>query len=215
MVTYFKSPPAWLRWYYPQLVWRMPHHPGEKKIYLTFDDGPHPTITPWVLEELKKYKALATFFCIGNNIKKHGDTFQQICDQGHAVANHTFNHPDGWKCSDEDYLKEISTTEPLTGSGLFRPPYGRIKKSQIRLLQQQFPQMKIIMWSRLSADFDTAITGQQALSNLLDAKIQGGDIFLFHDSEKALDRLKVALPGTLQFFSEKGFTFEKINAFQL
>lgn len=204
---YLTKTPFWLRSLYPSLVWRMPVE-GEKKIYLTFDDGPHPQATPFVLDQLAAYGAKATFFCIGKNVVAEPEIYQRIIAEGHSIGNHTQHHLNGWKTDDATYLNDISTAEQYIASDLFRPPYGRIKRSQIKSLQQQ--QKKIIMWDVLSADFDTRLTGEACLAYVL-YHTQPGSIILFHDSEKAWDRMSVALPKVLKHFSERGFRFEGIN----
>jgi len=203
---YLTKTPFWLRSLYPSLVWRMPVE-GEKKIYLTFDDGPHPQATPFVLDQLAAYGAKATFFCIGKNVVAEPEIYQRIIAEGHSVGNHTQLHLNGWKTDDIAYLNDIATAEQSISSNLFRPPYGRIKRSQIKALHQQ--QKKIIMWDVLSADFDTRLTGEACLAYVL-YHTQPGSIILFHDSEKAWDRMSVALPKVLKHFSERGFGFERI-----
>lgn len=203
---YLTKTPFWLRSLYPSLVWRMPVE-GEKKIYLTFDDGPHPQATPFVLDQLAAYGAKASFFCIGKNVAAEPDIYQRILAEGHTVGNHTQHHLNGWKTDDAAYLHDIATAQEYISSNLFRPPYGRIKRSQIKALHQQ--QKKIIMWDVLSADFDTRLTGEACLAYVL-YHTQPGSIVLFHDSEKAWDRMSVALPKVLEYFSEKGFRFEGI-----
>lgn len=204
---YLTKTPFWLRSLYPSLVWRMPVE-GEKKIYLTFDDGPHPQATPFVLDQLAAYGAKATFFCIGKNVVAEPEIYQRIIAEGHSIGNHTQHHLNGWKTDDVTYLNDIAMAERSIASHLFRPPYGRIKRSQIKSLQQQ--QKKIIMWDVLSADFDTRLTGEACLAYVL-YHTQPGSIILFHDSEKAWDRMSVALPKVLKHFSERGFRFEGIN----
>jgi peptidoglycan-N-acetylglucosamine deacetylase len=205
-IMYLTKTPFWLRSLYPSLVWRMPVQ-GEKKIYLTFDDGPHPQATPFVLDQLAAYGAKATFFCIGKNVAAEPEIYQRIIAEGHTVGNHTQHHLNGWKTDDATYLDDIATAQQYISSNLFRPPYGRIKRSQIKALHQQ--QKKIIMWDVLSADFDIGLTGEACLAYVL-YHTQPGSIVLFHDSAKAWDRMSVALPKVLEYFSEKGFRFEGI-----
>lgn len=205
-IMYLTKTPFWLRSLYPSLVWRMPVQ-GEKKIYLTFDDGPHPQATPFVLDQLAAYGAKATFFCIGKNVAAEPEIYQRIIAEGHTVGNHTQHHLNGWKTDDATYLDDIATAQQYISSNLFRPPYGRIKRSQIKALHQQ--QNKIIMWDVLSADFDIGLTGEACLAYVL-YHTQPGSIVLFHDSAKAWDRMSVALPKVLEYFSEKGFRFEGI-----
>ena len=203
---------------FPNYVWDIPNR--ENKIYLTFDDGPTPEITEWTLEQLKKYDAKATFFCIGNNIEKHPDIFQKIIDDNHAVGNHTFNHLKGWETDTNEYVENTRRCSLLMrekGKGIsdkgdtfefFRPPYGKIKTSQSRTLRRLG--YKIIMWDVLSRDFDQTITPEKCLDNVLQ-HIECGSIIVFHDSVKAAQNLKYVLPKTLTFLKEKGFVCAKID----
>jgi peptidoglycan-N-acetylglucosamine deacetylase len=192
-------------------IWDIPN--TENKIYLTFDDGPTPEITEWVLQELEKYNAKATFFCIGNNIEKHPEIFEKVIAKGHSIGNHTFNHLNGWKTSTEEYLKNsiqcsVISKLNIEHCKLFRPPYGKIKTTQAKKLRQLG--YKIIMWDVLSADFDTSISKGNCLENVLQ-NVKPGSIIVFHDSVKAFPNLEYALPKTLKFLKEKGFIFEKLN----
>ena len=143
--------------FYPSFLWEMPK--GEKKLYITFDDGPHPTITPQVLEILKKFNAKATFFCVGNNVKKYKETFELIKKEGHSVGSHTFNHERGWKTKTKDYVNSVKEACNLIKSPLFRPPHGRIKFSQVRALNKKFrisesQNLRIVAWTVISYDWD-------------------------------------------------------------
>lgn len=190
-------------------VWDIPNL--EKKVYLTFDDGPTPEITEWVLEELKKQQVKATFFCIGKNIKSHKDIFLKTIAEGHSVGNHTYNHLKGWDTSTEDYLDNVALCNVETNNHkplLFRPPYGKITKSQSKeLLKQGY---KIIMWDVLSADFDQTITPEKCLENVLQ-NVQSGSIIIFHDSVKAFKNLEYTLPKSLVILKQRGFIFETIQ----
>ncbi len=197
---------------FSKYTWDIPNN--ENKIYLTFDDGPMPEITEWVLEELKKYDVKATFFCIGNNIEKYPDVFAKVINEGHSVGNHTFNHLNGWKTPTEDYLENvklcevsISNLKPKT-SNLFRPPYGKIKASQAKKVKQLG--YKIIMWDVLSADFDIEISPENCLDNVL-SNVKSGSIIVFHDSIKAFPNLEYTLPKTLKILTDRGFVFEKLD----
>ncbi len=197
---------------YHQCIWKMPS--TEKKIYLTFDDGPHPLITNFVLDELKQYNASASFFCIGDNVKKFPETYHRIINEGHTVGNHTFNHLNGWKTPDEKYLNNIVEASKWIDSKLFRPPYGKITRFQISQLHKNRFQMKTIMWTVLSGDFDPKITGEKCLQNCI-KNTSNGSIIVFHDSEKAAERMQYALPKLLKHYSALGFTFEKLpHSFQ-
>lgn len=191
--------------FYPLLTWQI--KTDEKVIYLTFDDGPHETATPFVLNILKKYNAKATFFCIGKNVQLHSEIYERIINEGHSVGNHTFNHLNGWEVNDENYLSDIANASSVIQSKLFRPPYGRIKKLQAKILQ---PNYNIIMWSVLSGDFDVNLSPQKCLNNVIKNTAKGS-IVVFHDSAKAMERLKFALPKTLEYFSEKGYVFKSIT----
>jgi peptidoglycan/xylan/chitin deacetylase (PgdA/CDA1 family) len=202
---YLASTPWWLRIFYPTLEWQV--DTTDKCIYLTFDDGPHETATPFVLDMLKQFDAKATFFCIGNNVRQHKEIYNRIIAEGHSVGNHTQNHLNGWKTSDYNYIKDISIAGEHIKSTLFRPPYGRIRRSQIKKLQLPDSNLRIIMWSVLSGDFDTSINGGQCLQNVLKYSKEGS-IVVFHDSAKAWERLQYALPKTLEYFSKKSYKFK-------
>jgi len=198
-------------------VWDIPN--TENKIYLTFDDGPTPEITEWVLQELKKHNAKATFFCIGKNIEAHPEVFTKVINEGHSIGNHTFNHLNGWQTATEKYLENVELCKTASHNyrncklitdncKLFRPPYGKIKTSQSKKLRQLG--YKIIMWDVLSADFDQTISPEQCLENVL-KNVKSGSIIVFHDSVKAFPNLEYTLPKTLDFLKEKGFGFDIIT----
>jgi len=205
---YLAKTPKWVRKLFTGSIWEMPE--TKKAIYLTFDDGPHPLITPFVLDELHKFNAKATFFCIGKNVAEHQAAFKRVLDDGHAVGNHTHTHLDGWKTSNAKYLQNILEAKNYIDSHLFRPPYGRITRNQRKLLMQQDEPFIIIMWSILSGDFDVNIKPEKCLENVL-KNTKSGSVIVFHDSEKAYERLKYTLPAVLKYFSERGYYFEKIN----
>ena len=212
-MLYFVKTPWWLKKLYPRCVWDIPTR--EKILYLTFDDGPRPEVTPFVLDTLKQYQARATFFCIGKNVAAHADIYRNMLDDGHQAGNHTFNHLNGWKVTDEHYLKNILEAGKYIDSSLFRPPYGKITRFQVKLLTgiRNSPvnsNFNIIMWDVLSGDFDVALTGDTCASNVI-KNAQPGSIVVFHDSEKAFPRLKEALPKTLEHFSRQGYRFEAIR----
>lgn len=192
-------------------IWDIPNN--NNNIYLTFDDGPTPEITEWVLEELAKHNAKATFFCIGKNIAAQAALFQKIIDKGHGIGNHTFNHLNGWKTTAEDYLNNIVLCEQSIlnhklDSKIFRPPYGKINSIQSKKLRKQG--YKIIMWDVLSADFDHNITNEKCLENVV-LNIKPGSIIVFHDSHKAFNNLKYALPKVLDFIDKNNFNYEIIR----
>lgn len=182
----------------------------DNKMYLSFDDGPHPEITSWVLDTLKEFGAKATFFCVGENVVKYPEIYRRIIMEGHAVGNHTYNHLNGWKTNDDIYLNNISEAKKHIDSNLFRPPYGKITSFQAKQLKEIKYNLKIVMWSILSGDFDKNVEPEKCAENvLLNAKT--GSIVVFHDSEKAVRNLKYALPKVLGYFKERGIDFEKIT----
>jgi peptidoglycan/xylan/chitin deacetylase (PgdA/CDA1 family) len=205
---YLVKTPWWLKKIYPGLVWQMPAE--EKTLYLSFDDGPHPEITPFVLEQLKRYGARATFFCIGKNVNEYPQIYRQILLEGHRVGNHTQNHLNGWKVADDRYIANVREAGRYIDSSLFRPPYGRIGALQSRLLRGAPFNYKIVMWEVLSGDFDLSLNAQQCAGNVM-RHARAGSIVVFHDSEKAFDRLKGALPLVLEYFAGKGYRFEAIQ----
>jgi len=204
---YLVKSPLLLKWYYPSLVWNKSR--SERVVYLTFDDGPIPVVTDFVLNTLKSYNCKATFFCIGDNINKHPEVFERIKTDGHAIGNHTYNHLKGWKTEDDTYIKNFSLCQQHTGSNLFRPPYGRIKKSQIRRLKTINPHINIIMWDVLSGDFDVNLSPEKCYQNVI-SNTENGSVIVFHDSLKAFDRLKFALPEAIKYLVEKGFQFHTL-----
>jgi peptidoglycan-N-acetylglucosamine deacetylase len=204
---YFVKTPWLLKKWYSRQVWEI--HDREKILYLSFDDGPHPLATPFVLDELKKYGARATFFCLGKNVAGYPPIYKRILTEGHRVGNHTHDHLNGWKSADKKYLSNIQQAAGYIDSNLFRPPYGRITAFQAACLREAPFQYKIIMWSVLSADFDRTISPAKCLRNVT-RNAGPGSIVVFHDSEKAFERLQGALPGVLHYFSERGYRFESI-----
>ena len=206
---YLIKTPFWLRALYPGCTWKLPS--SEKVIYLSFDDGPHPEATPFVLAQLKKFNAKASFFCIGNNALSYANIYEQIIQEGHAVGNHTYDHLNGWKTDTSTYIDNIKSASNLIVSNLFRPPYGRISIAQLKEINatKTLPQ-QIIMWDVLSGDFDVNLTGEQCARNVI-KHTKSGSIVVFHDSAKAWERLQVALPAVLDYFSDLGYRFEIIS----
>lgn len=206
---YLVKTPQWVKKVFRNRLWEMPA--TGKDIYLTFDDGPHPEHTVFVLDELRKHGAKATFFCIGNNVQAHPEIYRRIIDEGHSVGNHTFDHLKGTKTVDSVYLQNILQAKQFIDSKLFRPPYGRVSGFIVDQLQTPMYDLKTVMWTVLSGDFDVKITGDQCLQNVL-LNTSAGSIVVFHDSEKASSRLRFALPKMLEFFAEKGFEFKAISS---
>jgi len=203
---YLVRSPWWLKRLYPGRVWDM--RSSVNTIYLSFDDGPEPTITPFVLDELAKYGAKATFFCIGNNVVQHPELFSRILDEGHAVGNHSFDHLNGWKTKDAIYVDNVLKAKRYINSIMFRPPYGKMTHSQQKKLAKLG--FKTIMWNVLSGDFDESISPEQCCSNVIDNAASGA-VVVFHDSKKASERLSYSLPLVLKHFTEKGYRFDKIS----
>lgn len=196
--------PAILPLIFPSLLWKV--KTKENVIYITFDDGPHPDITPKVLEILNQYNAKATFFCVGENVEKYPETFQLILDANHAVGNHTYNHIKGWKTNTVNYAENINKASKFIGSSLFRPPYGRITMEQIKSVSKDY---KIIMWSVLTRDYEKNLNINKAIRKLCNQTSQG-DIVVFHDSRKAEMNMFILLKQMLEFFSKQGYRFEKL-----
>ncbi len=201
--------PFILPWIYPTLLWKLPTR--EKEIYLTFDDGPVPDVTLEVLKELERTKAQATFFCIGDNVQKHPEVFQQIIEQKHAIGNHTFNHLKGWTTNTDAYVKNVKQCEDsfiLHGKSegkLFRPPYGRITKNQIESLSEY----TIVMWDVLTHDYNATLGQEYILRKSIEAT-RPGSIIVFHDSVKAYKNLSYVLPRYLDHFLNLGFEFKSL-----
>jgi peptidoglycan/xylan/chitin deacetylase (PgdA/CDA1 family) len=193
---------------FPNYIWNIDSN--EKTLYLTFDDGPTPEITDWVLECLKKYNAKATFFCIGKNIEQQPDIYQNIIKNGHAIGNHTFNHLKGWKTTIDSYLIDVIQTQDILNiqnQKLFRPPYGRMKPKQAKLLIDEG--FQIVMWSVLSVDWAKNVSEIQCYKNIVD-NASSGDIVVFHDSVKASRNLQYTLPKVLEYYGNLGYNFKSI-----
>ena len=209
-MRYFVKTPWWLKKIYRHRLWQVATK--EKILYLTFDDGPHPVVTPFVLDELKKFNAKATFFCIGKNVVDYPVLYNSIIEEGHQVGNHTQHHLNGWKTNNETYFTDVALAAKYIQSNLFRPPYGRLKSMQSKGITDAMKNKlaKIIMWDVLSGDFDESLSKEQCLNNVLH-HTTCGSIVVFHDSEKAFSRLQYTLPGTLDFFYSKGYIFKELE----
>lgn len=199
---------------FPDYIWEI--STNKKELFLTFDDGPTPDVTDWVLDELKLFNAKATFFCIGNNVRQHQQLFNRILKEGHSIGNHTFNHIKGWKTKTNKYLENVfeaekTITENFNGfpkSKLFRPPYGQIKPNQGKKLMELG--YKIVMWDVLPFDWDKTVSNQECL-DIVVSKSKNGSIIVFHDSVKASNNMKFTLPKVLEHFTEKGYSFRAIS----
>lgn len=198
---YLAKTPAIIQRLWPGYTWRIPT--TERVLYLTFDDGPIPVVTPWVLDTLKQYHAKATFFCVGENVQRHPDIFQRILSEGHSVGNHTHQHLNGWKTDVGVYLNNVRQCAGLVPGNLFRPPYGRLRSEQAKALKTNY---QIIMWDVLSGDFDRSIEPQKCLDNIT-RNSKPGSIVVLHDSLKAERNLRYALPALLDFFAAKEWRF--------
>ncbi len=209
--------PRILQWFYPKRIWAFSS--SEKKVYLTFDDGPHPEITPWILDVLKTHNAKATFFCIGNNVEKHPEVFRRIIEEGHTVGNHTYHHLNGWKTATEPYVNDVRNAqqsfekhgeidEPSkVKSNLFRPPYGKMTHRQANLLRELG--YSIVMWHLISYDFDHSLSEEKCLKNVLN-NFRDGSIVIFHDSLKAEKNLRYAIPRVLEHMRVEGYTLARL-----
>lgn len=196
---YLSKTPEILKPLASSLVWDIPHVLNE--VFVTFDDGPIPEVTPYVLDILAEFNAKATFFCVGANAEKHPDLLERILDEGHAIGNHTWAHENGWKTPQFSYLRSIMHADELLNSSLFRPPYGRITKQQVDALKKRFT---LIMWDVLSGDFDAAISPAQCLKNVTE-NTRPGSIIVFHDSLKAKNNVLAVLPDYLRFLNNMGW----------
>ncbi len=203
-VRHFPVKTPWaLKKLFPSYLWEVPNSP--KTLYLTFDDGPTPEVTPWVLDILDHYSAKATFFCLGKNVSMYPSLFQEMMDRGHTTGNHTQNHVKGWKTSVGEYLIDVERAAAVISSRLFRPPYGQITPRQGRTLRKNG--YLIVMWDVISFDWDKEITEEKCLQNVLKHTV-GGSIIVFHDSKKAQRNMQYALPHVLEYFCELGFHFK-------
>ncbi len=198
---YLAKTPAFFQTLFPDFVWQIPS--SDKTIYLTFDDGPVPEVTPWVLDLLEQYQAKATFFCVGENVVNHPDIYDQIIRQGHSVGNHTHNHLNGWSTDVVTYANNVRKCAHHVRSRLFRPPYGRLRPRQARFLKKHFD---IVLWDVLSGDFDPGLTAAQCWKNVRN-NASAGSVIVFHDSVKAAGKLREVLPRTMAYFGGLGYGF--------
>jgi peptidoglycan/xylan/chitin deacetylase (PgdA/CDA1 family) len=196
--------PSFIQKLFSSYTWKV--KTKDKLLFLTFDDGPHPEITPWVLAQLEQYQAKASFFCVADNVRKFPQTYAQILASNHAVGNHTYHHKNGWHTSVNDYLTDVVLAENLIQSQLFRPPYGKIKKQQAITLLKHYA---VVMWSHLSCDYDPTLNINESLNAM--KKVSPGSILVFHDSEKAFANLQILLPQLLQFYQQEGYSLVALN----
>jgi peptidoglycan/xylan/chitin deacetylase (PgdA/CDA1 family) len=199
------SAPAFLRHLFPSFIWNFE---GEtRNVFLTFDDGPRPEVTPWVLDELDKWQAKATFFCLGKNVEMFPDLFREIKTRGHAVGNHSYSHIKGWGMDTSAYIRDVDFANDLIGSNLYRPPYARIGPNQARMLSERY---KVIMWDVLSRDYSRRISGKRCARNVI-KYVKPGSVVVFHDSVKSARNLWEALPKTLRHIYEQGWQCKPIE----
>jgi peptidoglycan/xylan/chitin deacetylase (PgdA/CDA1 family) len=198
---YLNKTPDILKPIYKDLVWDIPNEKNE--VYITFDDGPVPMATPLALDVLKEHGVPATFFCIGDNVMKYPDIYERVMAEGHRVGNHSLNHLNGWKYNDFSYVKNVLECARIVKSRLYRPPYGKIKRSQSAALRKRF---SIVMWDVISGDFDRKVSKEQCVTNVVNNAV-AGSIIVFHDSGKAFEKMAYALPKVLEQLKNKGFTF--------
>ena len=197
-----EQPSFWLRWMFPKAAWRMDK--DERAVYLTFDDGPIPQATPFILDTLRAFDAHATFFMVGDNVRKYPYLFQQILDEGHQVGNHTFNHLGGLKHLTKTYIENTEKANQLIGAHLFRPPHGWMRPPQYYFLRQKY---QIVMWDLVTRDYSKWLTAEDVVNNVKNYT-RNGSIITFHDSLKSIDKLKTALPASLEWLREQGYSFK-------
>ena len=203
---YLIKTPLFIQNLFPNFTWKM--NSDQPVIHLTFDDGPIPKITPWVLDQLAQYDAKATFFCVGSNIEKHPEVFQQVIDGGHTIGSHTNTHMNGWNSDNIPYFHNVRRGASMAKSELFRPPYGKLKPSQIQFIQRHY---QVVMWDVLSGDFDPNIDKEQCYRNVINYT-EPGSIIVMHDSIKAQEKLEFVLPKILEYFTGLGYRFENLDS---
>lgn len=199
---FIEQPPKLIRWMYPKAIWRM--DPNEKAVYLTFDDGPIPQMTPWVLDVLDKYHIKATFFLVGDNVRKHPKEFEMLKERGHRLGNHTFNHIRGFEWLTKNYLANTEKANELIKTDLFRPPHGHMRWLQYELLRRKY---KIIMWDLVTRDYSKHLNGEQVFEKVKQYA-RNGSIITFHDSIKSEQNTKYALPRSIEWLLEQGYEFK-------
>ena len=199
---FIEQPPRFIRALYPQALWRM--DPNEKAVYLTFDDGPIPGITPWVLDLLDKYQIKATFFMVGDNVRKHPEEYKMVVERGHRIGNHTFNHIRGFEFLTPNYMANAEKANELLKTDLFRPPHGHMRWMQYMALKHRY---KIVMWDLVTRDYSKKLRGPQVLASVM-RYARNGSIISFHDSIKSWENIQYALPKSIEFLLEEGYEFK-------
>lgn len=203
-----EQPSKWLRWLYPSAIWRM--NPSEKAVYLTFDDGPIPQSTPWLIETLEKYDVKATFFMVGDNVRKYPELFELIKSKGHRLGNHTFNHIGGLRHPYREYMDNVVKADELIHSNLFRPPHGWMTEGQYLTLRKKYT---IIMWDLVTRDYSKLLTADDVFNNVKQYA-RNGSIITFHDSLKSIDKLRTALPQSIEWLKGQGYEFKVFDEHQ-
>ncbi|MDR2890960.1 MAG: polysaccharide deacetylase family protein [Alistipes sp.] len=204
------KPPLLLRRLFPSLVWSIPGSTSKQdsgEVFLTFDDGPTPGVTEWILSQLDEYGARATFFCLGKNVERHPELCRRILEAGHRIGNHSYDHARGWEMSAGNYARSVEHAREFIDSDLFRPPYGRITRREARLLALHY---RIVMWNVISRDYSRRVAPEKCLRNVV-RHVRPGDIVVFHDSQKAFRNLEYALPRVLRFLQEQGMSSKTIE----
>ena len=199
---FIEQPPQIIRQLYPRAYWRM--NVSERAVYLTFDDGPIPEVTPWVLDVLDRYHIKATFFMVGDNVRKHPDEYRMVVERGHRIGNHTYNHLKGFKEDSEYYMANIEKADSYLATNLFRPPHGFMRLSQYRVLRERY---RIIMWDLVTRDYNSKFTGEQVLQKVK-RYARPGSIITFHDSLRSVNNLHYALPRAIEWLLAEGYEFK-------
>lgn len=197
-----EQPPLLLRWIYPKALWRMDEN--DRAVYLTFDDGPVPDITPWVLDCLDNFDIKATFFMVGDNVRKHPEEFRMVVERGHRLGNHTFNHIRGFEYLSKNYLANTDKADEYIHSDLFRPPHGHMRWAQYHVLKKKY---RIVMWDVVTRDYNQRLTGEQVFAKVKHY-VRPGSIITFHDSVKSEQRMKYALPRSIEWLKDQGYKFK-------
>ena len=199
---FIEQPPQFFRQLYPRAYWRM--NTSERAVYLTFDDGPIPEVTPWVLDVLDRYKIKATFFMVGDNVRKHPEEFKMVVERGHRIGNHTYNHLKGMEQRTQHYMGNIEKANSYLATDLFRPPHGLMRPGQYRALSERY---RIIMWDLVTRDYNSKLTGEQVLGKVK-RYVRPGSIITFHDSLRSVDNLHYALPRAIEWLLAEGYEFK-------
>lgn len=202
LTMFIEQPARFLRWLYPHALWRM--NPTERAVYLTFDDGPIPVVTPWVLDVLKQYDAKATFFMVGDNVRKHPAEFELVRTAGHRLGNHTYHHLSGHLHGIRSYLRDVAQANALLHTDLFRPPHGWMKWTQYYALSSRY---RVVMWDVVTRDYSSRLTASEVFDNVR-RYTRPGSIITFHDSLKSFSKLQTILPQSLAWLREAGYAFK-------